>query len=252
MPRRKKKPEYNPALSMGELLNAVADAYGTYDDRESDSHDPSLNSLAEEFDLNVLKVRKLLITAGVYSTSTSRRNCRACGMSTDEISEEMELSRASVNSYLPYGGFAYKLPETSVEADRSKIYRMRRLAVSKLKREICESRKNGADNRIVENELLWNCVLRFEGYRFKTAKGLPFTYEVKKTKVGSKSGEVIFSRKSKGVTRATVNLAYDRVTEERLKQDKNVPVMKTPKKLDVFGASYLYAIFLRFGLISAG
>ena len=73
MPRRKKKSKYNPRLSMDELVNEVASAYGSFDDRKEHRHDPSLNSLAMEYELNVLKVRKILITAGVYSTATSRK-----------------------------------------------------------------------------------------------------------------------------------------------------------------------------------
>ena len=49
-----------------------------------------------------------------------------------------------------------------------------------------------------------------------------------------------------------VELAYDGVAEEREKQDTDVPVIRTLKKLNVFRASYLYAMFLRFGLISVG
>lgn len=112
MPRKKKKPEYNPKMSMDELVKEVADAYGSFDDRKADRHEPSLNSLATEYDLNVLKVRKILIIAGVYSTATSRRIASLAndGLSIGEIVEITELSRASVNSYLPYEGYAYKLP----------------------------------------------------------------------------------------------------------------------------------------------
>lgn len=67
MPRKKKKPGYNQDLSMKELLSEVARAYGSFDDRKENMHDPSLNTLVAELDLNVLKVRKLLITAGAFS-----------------------------------------------------------------------------------------------------------------------------------------------------------------------------------------
>lgn len=253
MPRKKKKPKYNPIKSMEELLTEVADAYGSFDDRKSDKHEPSLNALAVEYDLNVIKVRKLLITAGVYSTATSRQIAELAldGLSEDEISERMELSKASVNSYLPYESIAYKMPETSVGADRARIYRLRCEAVKRLKREIVRGWDENSDRASIEKDLLWKCVLLFERYRFLTAKELPFTYEVKKTKSGEKSGELVFSRKSKGVTRSTVDLAYERVIEEREKQGTMVPVLRTPKDLKVFGASYLYAMFLRFNLISA-
>ena len=34
MPRKKKKPGYNPEVSMEELVSAIAHAYGSYDDRK--------------------------------------------------------------------------------------------------------------------------------------------------------------------------------------------------------------------------
>ena len=251
MPRKKKKPGYNPEVSMEELVSAIAHAYGSYDDRKEDVHDPSLNAIAEEYDLNVLKVRKILITAEAYSTAKSRRIALLArqGLSEKEIAEEVGLSRASVNSYLPYDSAAYKLSETSVEADRAKTYRIRSAAVRNLCRHITGYWDKEQKQIQTEKEMLWKCVLAFEGYRFKTAKGLPFTYSIKMNRGGEKSGELIFSRKSKGVTRATVELAYDRVVDERSRQNDILPVLTTPKKLNVFGASYLYAMFIRFDLI---
>ena len=103
-----------------------------------------------------------------------------------------------------------------------------------------------------EKEQLWKCVEIFEGYRFKTAKGLPFTYEFKRNRKGNSTDELIFSRKNKGVTRAIVELAYDRVVSAREKQGVNVPKLNSPKRLNVFGASYLDPMFIRFGIMEAG
>ena len=50
MPRKKKKPGYNPKLSMEELLSEVAKAYGSHDDRKENIHDPSLNATTAEYD----------------------------------------------------------------------------------------------------------------------------------------------------------------------------------------------------------
>ncbi|MBR1743951.1 MAG: hypothetical protein IJ733_19235 [Lachnospiraceae bacterium] len=251
MPRKKKKPGYNPEVSMDELVTAIAKVYGSFDDRKEDRHYPSLNALAAEFDLNVLKVRKLLITAAAYSTAASRKiaSLSKKGLSEREICEETGLSKASVNSYLPYENTAYKLPETSVEADRAKAYRIRNTAVKTLCRHITAYWDKEQKHIQTEKEMLWRCVLAFEGYRFKTAKNLPFTYSVKENKTGDKGGELLFSRKAKGVTRATVEFAYDRVVDERSSQNDFLPIINTPKKLNVFGASYLYAMFIRFELV---
>lgn len=51
-------------------MTAVADALGSYDDRE-DTAPPGLNVVAVEFGITALKARKLLITAHVYSTVLS-------------------------------------------------------------------------------------------------------------------------------------------------------------------------------------
>lgn len=115
MPRKKKKPGYNPELSKEELLKVLSKAYGSYDDRKEERHEPSLNALAVEYGLNVLKIRKLLITTGAYSTAASRQiiELASQGIAVDEIASIVGLSKASVNSYLPYVDAPYKLEETS-------------------------------------------------------------------------------------------------------------------------------------------
>ncbi len=100
-----------------------------------------------------------------------------------------------------------------------------------------------------QKEQLWNCVIAYEGEDFATMKGLPFTYELKKTRKGEKSGEIIFSRKNKGVTRSTVELAYERVIEMRAEQNCVRPIVSTPKQLNAFGASCIYALFIKFQII---
>ena len=50
------------------------------------------------------------------------------------------------------------------------------------------------------------------------------------------------NRKEKSITRATVNLAFEKGLELK-------SVVTGPKKLGVFGASYLYPVFVRLGVI---
>lgn len=85
-------------------------------------------------------------------------------------------------------------------------------------------------------EALWNALEALQGESFLTAKGLSFTYVIR-------GGELFVSRKEKSITRATVELAFQRALE--LGKDAT-----GPKKLGVFGASYLYPIFLRLGVIA--
>ena len=55
--RKKLKPEYDAGKNLKEQMDAAATLYG---------EDCSLQSIADALALNPIKVRKLLITAGVY------------------------------------------------------------------------------------------------------------------------------------------------------------------------------------------
>ena len=70
-------------------------------------------------------------------------------------------------------------------------------------------------------------------------KQLTFTYRVS-------GNELLISRKDKSITRATVNLAYHRV---RALQASGTAVTG-PKILGVFGASYLFPLFVDIGVIA--
>ena len=205
-----------------------------YDDRdgERDENLPSIRSVASQMNTTILRVRKLLITAGYFSTEQSREVQRRVqeGQSTERIIEGMNLKRASVYSYLPYKDIAYNLPETTVNADRHKLFRQRRRAVKML--------QDNADSPDIES-YLWEAIVHFAGYPFKTAKGLKFYYSIKTGRHGEPVGEIVFNRKAKIITRATINLAYKRALEVQ----KEEGCVSGPKKLGVFGASYIYPIF---------
>ena len=59
MPRPKKKPDYNQHQIMQEFMDAIADAFGSYDDRDDDAA-PGLNAVAAEFGITSLNVNALL------------------------------------------------------------------------------------------------------------------------------------------------------------------------------------------------
>ena len=50
-------------------------------------------------------------------------------------------------------------------------------------------------------------------------------------------------RKGQSITKATVMMAYERVVELE-------GAIKGPKELGIFGASYLYPIFVKMGIIN--
>ena len=210
----KKKPDYDREEITEELLAAVVGVYEALD--EYGNH-PSLQAIVDELDcgLNPLKVRKLLITAGevqgkkIYESATVDEVLSLWkeGKSVEEIMSTLERSRASVNSYLPYTKIIYKMKKAVAEM----------------------AEEPSADN-------LWNAIVAFQGYPFKTSKGLSFTYKVK-------GGELFFTRKEKSITRSTVDIAFQKALELGEKATG-------PKKLGVFGASYLYPVFVRLGVIN--
>ncbi|MBQ8093982.1 MAG: hypothetical protein IJ242_10460 [Clostridia bacterium] len=78
-------------------------------------------------------------------------------------------------------------------------------------------------------------------YVNRQTPGNVFTYSVK-------GHELYIDRKAKPLTWATVKLAL----ENAQAVEKAEGVVSGPKKLGVFGASYLYAIFAHLGVIKTG
>ena len=76
---------------------------------------------------------------------------------------------------------------------------------------------------------VWKLIEEKEGQSLKTFSGLEFTYRVK-------GHEIFISRKDKSITYSSVKKALD-------------GLVTGPKKLGVFGASYLYPIFIEIGVI---
>jgi len=230
MPMPKRKPNYNGSRTMQELLAAVCEYYGDpVDDRKQEDQDHmSLHDVADEFDITVMKARKLLITGGLYSTATSRRvqEMHAQGLTVAQITEKTGLKRASINSYLPYTNIVYNLPDISIKAERQKQYRVRK--------------RNNNRTEVEKEEKLWQELIYLQGCIFRTygrngVGGLDFTYKIR-------GGEMFVDRKEISITKATMVKAYGKVVELD-------GVVKEPKALGTFGASYLYPIFAKMGLI---
>lgn len=90
-----------------------------------------------------------------------------------------------------------------------------------------------------QEKLLWELLKQQEGKIFYTAKGLEFTYKIR-------GGEMFVSRKEKSITQASVFVAFRKVLEFGEEFPVFVP---GPKKLGIFGASYLYPVFWGLGMI---
>ena len=212
----------------------------------TDPH-PSLQVIADQLNLNPIKVRKLLITAGVYQSEIADQvkrvfdAYRKVGLShTEAISatmKELNRSRASITAYLPYEKGVYLSAETdsnhlSVGAQRIRRMRIRNKVLERLRIEQSE-------------EALWEAVLEFQGYQFRTYSGLVFSYTLKKGKRGNYTKELFIDRRenSKSLAWSSVLLAFHHIPSMG-------SIVDRPKALgDIRGVTYIYGMFYRFGLI---
>ena len=265
--RKKSKPDYNPSAI---LQNQMDTAVALYDKEEH----PSLQIIADELDLNPIKVRKLLITAGVYKSEIADQvqqvfsTHRKAGLShTEAIAatmKELNLSKASVTSYLPYEKGVYFPAETdssniSVGAERIRRMRKRNKVLETLLNEQSE-------------EALWTAVIAFQGYKFRTYSGLVFSYSLKKGRGRGNTESGVANEQDEACKQAeaykqggvyTKELFIDRRENSKslawssvLLAFHNIPsigsVVDRPKALgDIRGVTYIYAMFYRFGLIDA-
>lgn len=259
MSRPLKKPNYNNAALTEDLLNQVSAAYEQIL-KDNTNFDPTrrnsesyqfIEQVAKEFNMSPMKMRKLLITAGVYSNDTSRliADLDAKGYSTEQISAITGLKRSSINGYLPYKKVIYKNKETSVGADRIRLMRERKKTSQQLCSMVSELTASSINATLDcnENDLseldqkLWEILLLHEYFAFSTLKGLKYKYTIK-------GGELFVTRKenSKSLTRSSINLAFHNAIRIQYQEG----YVKGPKKLGTFGASYLYPIFIKFGIIT--
>ena len=94
-----------------------------------------------------------------------------------------------------------------------------------------------------QEQCLWESMTQLQGMEFVTPKGLHYTYSIK-------GREMFADRKEKSITQATVFAAFRRILELGGGEHAAFPVVVSgPKKLGTFGASYLYPVFVRIGVI---
>ena len=228
--RKKLKPEYDAGKNLKEQMESAVALYDS---------EMSLQAIGDALNLNPIKVRKLLITAGVYESEVADKvqdtfeefretqDYKTALLSTAAI---LQLSKASVTSYLPYQKGVY-FPSTekgkiSVGAERQRRYR---------------AMKRWRSDPTEEN--FWGVVLVYAGVKFKTYSGLPFSYEIKKGRNGEYTKELWIDRreKSKSLAWSSIVLALGNIKDE---------VVERPKALgDIRGVAYIYGMFYRFGLI---
>ena len=231
--RKRLKPEYDAGKNLKEQMDAAVALYNS---------EMSLQAIGDELSLNPIKVRKLLITAGVYESEVAEKvqdtfeeyretqNYKEAILLT---ANTLQLSKASVTSYLPYKKGVYfpsaaDKEKISVGAERQRRYR---------------AMKRWRTDPTEEN--FWGVILAYSGVKFKTYSGLPFFYEVRKGRNGEYTKELWIDRreKSKSLAWSSVLLALGNIK-------KVGEVVERPKALgDIRGVTYIYGIFYQFGLI---
>lgn len=88
---------------------------------------------------------------------------------------------------------------------------------------------------------LWDVIVRHAGEGFATKKGLPFVYSIK-------GGELFTDRRERSITRSTFETAYDKLERDQCGDGAPRRIVG-PKTLNVYGAPYVWAVFVGIGLI---
>lgn len=252
MPR---KPKYsNPDQTIEDFYASVSDAYNSPGEGEQGRDGKKKQELlAEEFGISRIKVRKILITTGdmTYPETRQIQELLELGLKMDQLCGQLQMAPSTVNSLLPYSKGVYGL-DVSAAADRTELYRARKAAVEELK----DAAKCG--DWSLE---LWKAICLFAGYPFSTTgrktkdggkSGIKFKYTVSTTggsggrhyngeNIDGFGNEMWIDGKEKSISRSTVERAFQTALENEI---------TGPKALNVPGAhSYLYPIFVRFGVI---
>lgn len=181
--RPKKKPNVDTKTEIAEMVSRACKLLiEPFDDRWlRDNSLPSMNSVVEEMGVTIIKLKRLLITGGFYSSATSRAVQRRIerGMSMNQICSELNIRPASFYANIPYSKGAYNLNEPSLCADQNVRYRMRKKAIALFQTAI-------SSGTVDERKLaLWKCVCIFSDYPFQTSErvgksGIKFKYTVSK------------------------------------------------------------------------
>ena len=226
MGRRKLKPDYDRERVREEIICITKNLY---------YKGYSYRQIAYELELSVSKVIKLLITGGIYSSDICRKinHLYESGKTLLEIQESLGVSRATVQSYLPYNKGIYNVKELSVTAERIRLYRKRQKVVKRLASDMSE-------------KAIWDAVVAFVKYPFHTVQGAPFYYEVIEKSEGEYTkGLVIKSRKEQKLL--DWSIIWRAFTDAAGLKDKMADrsVLQSAIRWE-----YIYAIFKRFGIVN--
>ena len=127
MGRYKNNPDYDAVVLSRKLMDSLVYDYNNPSIGESvpGSGKMQITKLAKKYNMSMLKVRKLLVSAGVLKNDKTIiiHRLKYEGKSASEIVRITGYSLATVNSYLPYSKIIYKMEDVSPNAIRMKRHR---------------------------------------------------------------------------------------------------------------------------------
>lgn len=241
MARPKKKPKYDSDALNKDLLSALVESYNTLD---GEGKHPSIRTLAKQYNISALKVRKLLITAVArqmdidFDMPIAKRvqAMYAEGMDVDQIGMELVMNRSTVLSYLPYQKTIYNLEEKSTNADRNHLYLERKKHIALIEKKMNEDFSEKQEEQL--KRLVWQGIKKHENFPFTTLEDKRFYYLVRKNEIYIKQERVTIPR-----------LSFDVGVKVVIAMKKRGISLSSPKLLGVKDSEYIYPILKRFGMI---
>lgn len=111
---------------MESLVMDVCEFYGRQY-TEKDKGQPSMRATAQHFKLPLLKIKKILVTGGLFQTQLSDeiQMMYVSGLSMKEIARRKNMSIPNVSSYLPYARVIYNLDVRKEEAAKALMWRQK-------------------------------------------------------------------------------------------------------------------------------
>ena len=142
--RQKKNPDYNPERARDELIKAVSDFYlnPPSEDMKGREGKTRMKNMELEFGLSLGKIRKLLVTGGVFvfekngvELVSEIARLREEGLSDGEIMEKLSIKKSILNDLTPYKKGVYNADFTADGYDYSNVSTEARRKRSQRKRE---------------------------------------------------------------------------------------------------------------------
>ena len=197
--RPKKKPDYDKNKEIDDLVQQAVTLFKVpFDDRVKRSQNaPSIRTVADQMDTTRIRVRKLLITAGYYSSELTRKiqSLSDQGLSIEQICEKTGLKFATVNALMPYKRGAYNLKDPPPNAESFRNYRKRNKACERLAQHLENSERNGNSYDDLCCDILWKTLDIFQNYSFR--KGVEVDQTVNESQTEEEPQESETSQKHK-------------------------------------------------------